>query len=298
MATFQRTYGTGNDYIAPSDGFSLYVIDGGAGTDTVFADTRSTGFTVSPIDSNGMVTVSGASGTTLKLTNVEKMSFKDGVTLTLPTAAPAPAPAPAPVKVTGTSGNDKLSSTSSNVTFDGGAGIDTVSFANLNKASATITKTASGFSVSSPSIGTDTLTNVERIQFANTGVALDLDGNAGVVAKLIGAVFGKDQVANKDYVKIGLAEMDKGSSYLSLAKLAMDARVGANADAATVVRTLYTNVAGTGPSQADLNNFVNQLNNGTYTVASLTQFAAEHQANVSNVNLVGLSQTGLEFNLV
>lgn len=292
MATYTRTFGTANDYIAPSDGFSLYIIDGGAGTDTVFADTRSTGFTVSPIDSSGMVTVAGASGTTLKLTNVEKMAFKDGKVITLPVASAGP------TLINGTSGNDKLTGTAGNNSIDGGAGIDSVLMKSINKAAMGITKTANGLTLSSTSTGTDTLTNVERLEFADGAVAFDLNGNAGKTAKLLGAVFGKQSVSNKEYVGIGLRELDAGMSYEALAKLAIDARLGANADKATIVNTLYTNVAGTPPSTADLNEFVKLLDNGTFTVASLTVFAADHQLNQDNISLVGLSQTGLDYLVV
>lgn len=183
MATYTRTYGPNNDYIAPSDGYSVYVIDGGAGTDTVFADARSGGFTIHPMDASGVTTVSGASGSTLKLTNVEKIAFKDGRTFSLETAATGSSPAQ------GTAGNDLFQTSANNEAFDGAAGIDTLQIG-LARASTTLTKTAAGWALSGPGIGSDTLQNVERLQFSDSKWALDVSssGNAGKAVQCLGAV--------------------------------------------------------------------------------------------------------------
>jgi hypothetical protein len=61
------------------------------------------------------------------------------------------------------------------------------------------------------------MTNIERVKFADAHVALDLDGHAGEVAKLLGAVFGAATVANQDYAGIGLTKADEGLSYEQLA---------------------------------------------------------------------------------
>ena len=54
---------------------------------------------------------------------------------------------------------------------------------------------------SSP-VDTDTLVNVERIQFSDTSLALDISGNAGQAAKILGAVFGPASVKDSDPVGI------------------------------------------------------------------------------------------------
>ncbi len=60
--------------------------------------------------------------------------------------------------------------------------------------------------------GTDTLDSIERIIFTDFALALDVSGSAGMVAKLIGAVFGAGSVANTSYVAIGLSYLDNGTS--------------------------------------------------------------------------------------
>src|SRR5690606_15109025 len=76
--------------------------------------------------------------------------------------------------------------------------------------------------------GTDRLVNVERAIFGDTHVAFDLHGNAGTVAKILGAVFGPDGPDNAGYVGKGLDMVDKGLSYEALAEAAIAARLGAN----------------------------------------------------------------------
>jgi hypothetical protein len=52
-------------------------------------------------------------------------------------------------------------------------------------------------------------------------LCVGLNRNAGSVAKILGAVFGKQFLANKDYVVIGLNLLDAGTSYPDLVALAV-----------------------------------------------------------------------------
>ena len=61
----------------------------------------------------------------------------------------------------------------------------------------------------------DYLQYVQRLNFTDKSIAYDSTGNAGTVAKVLGAVFGKSSLANKSYVGIGLSLVDKGMSYSS-----------------------------------------------------------------------------------
>ncbi|MCB1986033.1 MAG: hypothetical protein H6936_01505 [Burkholderiales bacterium] len=144
--------------------------------------------------------------------------------------------------------------------------------------------------------GTDTLIDIERIAFSDSLLALDLDGNAGNTAKLLGAVFGQETVSNKQFVGIGLRFLDNGTSYEALMQLAIDAALGTKASSHTaVVNLLYKNIVGFAPSPATTTQFVGLLDSGTYTVAEFGVLAAETTLNQENIDLVGLSQTGLEF---
>lgn len=144
--------------------------------------------------------------------------------------------------------------------------------------------------------GIDTLIDIERIAFSDTLLAIDLNGNAGITAKLLGAVFGHESVSNKQFVGIGLHFLDDGTHYEALMQLAINAALGADATNHTVVvDLLYENIVGFTPSPAAEAQFVRLLDSGTYTVAELGVLAAETALNQENIDLVGLSQTGLEF---
>ena len=200
----------------------------------------------------------------------------------------------APRVVSGTPSNDTFTSGQGDAAFSGGAGIDAVVFA-LEKSNYTVSKTAAGFLVRANSglEGSDTLIDVERLQFTDHKVALDLDGNAGMVAKLIGAVFGASSVtAHPEYVGIGLSYIDGGMSYEDLASFAVQAR-GASAPA-DVVNLLWTNVVGSAPTSAQAAPFLSMLSSGT-SVGALTTLAADHELNAAHIDLVGLHQTGIEY---
>lgn len=148
----------------------------------------------------------------------------------------------------------------------------------------------------SASVGNLTLKAVERIVFSDQAIAYDLSGFAGMTAKTLGAVFGKDAVHNKSFVGIGLHLVDDlNFSYPSLMELAINARLGANASSAQVVDLLYTNVVGQAPDAATRKTFTDLLDNGTFTVGGLGVLAADTELNKANINLVGLAQTGLEY---
>ena len=69
--------------------------------------------------------------------------------------------------------------------LDGGNGVDIAVFSG-NLSEYLVSQTTAGYTVTGLD-GTDTLVDVERLQFADTTVALDVDGNASMVA-IIGTV--------------------------------------------------------------------------------------------------------------
>lgn len=196
--------------------------------------------------------------------------------------------------IQGLEGNDILIGNGGNDTLDGGSGIDTAVY-NSTRAQAVVTKTSNGFTVASVQDGLDTLTSIERLKFADVSVALDIDGNAGKTAKILGAVFGAAAVKNKEYAGIGLDLLDKGMSYEALMQAAIDVALGARASNSSVVSLLYKNAAGAPPSAQELLDFTGLLDNGSYTQVSLAIYAADHPLNIASINLVGLATTGLEY---
>ena len=201
--------------------------------------------------------------------------------------------------ITGSGGND---------TIDGGLGIDIAEFSaplgSISSSNYSIQKlndTAWSVSYKGPVItifpppiteGTDQLTNIERLQFTDKNVALDLNGNAGTTAKILGSVFGKESLTNKTYVGIGLYYLDAGWTYDNLAGLALGAAGAKTND--QIVSLLWNNVIGTKPTDADKQPYIALLENGM-TAGALARLAADSSFNMTNINLVGLAQTGIEY---
>ena len=102
--------------------------------------------------------------------------------------------------------------------------------------------------------GIDTLENIERLDFTDSALALDLDNSAGKVAKLIGAVFGAESISKPEYVAVGLYYLDNGTSYEDLATGAIQL-AGTNTPE-QVVTLLWTNVVGSPPTTDQMQPFV------------------------------------------
>ncbi|WP_088278398.1 Ig-like domain-containing protein [Ideonella sp. A 288] len=195
--------------------------------------------------------------------------------------------------VAGTAGNDRLIAGTGLQTVDGAGGIDTLVLPHGREAY-TVALGAHGTTVTAnDGSATLQLTGVERLEFAHSKLALDLDGHAGTVAKVLGAVFGRESVHNTDYVGIGLGFSDGGMGYQALMQLALDARLGANANHGAVVDLLFTNVVGVAPTAEQRASFVALLDSGAHTHGSLGVLAADHPLNLANIELAGLAQTGL-----
>jgi Ca2+-binding RTX toxin-like protein len=190
-------------------------------------------------------------------------------------------------------GNDTIMSGLGDDLLYGGAGIDTAVYME-NHSSFKIIQTSDYWKVdgSSEGLGVDKLWDVERIVFSDKSIAIDLDGNAGTVAKILGAVAGRESLTNKEYVGIGLDLVDKGMSYSDLAALALQA-VGLNTND-QIVTALWTNVIGSAPSAADKAPFIEMLENG-FSRGELAKLAAETTENAANIGLVGLAQTGIDY---
>jgi serralysin len=263
-----------DDTFYPGGGWD--VVDGGLGIDTVVVIGRSSQFKL--VLDNGVTYIdalSGASASTerTELINVELVQFLD--------------------KTVNLVANDTFKGQAGTDLFDGGLGTDTVVYSGP-LVQYTVNKSGSRYIVSEPtgSDGTDYLTNIERLKFKDKFIAIDLDGNAGTTAKILGAVFGKESVSNKSYVGIGLNFLDTGWTYDNLAGLALDAAGAKTND--QIVSLLWTNVIGTKPTAADKQPFIALLENGM-TAGALAHLAADTSLNTVNINLVGLAQTGIEY---
>jgi Ca2+-binding RTX toxin-like protein len=192
----------------------------------------------------------------------------------------------------GNSANNQITGGIGNDSITGGTGIDTALLAG-RKSDFTISRTNAGFTVSAikGNEGSDTLSQMERLKFADSYVALDLDGNAGKVAKLLGVVAGS--AADKQLVGIGLHLLDGGMGMDTLMGLALTA-FGASTNEA-VVNLIWKNLFGTGPTTQQAKPYVDMLSTQQITPGALGVLAAELDLNATKINLVGLQATGIEY---
>ena len=267
-----------SDYIRPLGGSDF--IDGKKGFDTVYVFWPASKFDLKTLQGTTYLdAVSGASKSDkLVLRNVEAIEFSDKVvSLEIP---------------------DTFASSPSKENFDGGPGLDTVTYTG-NQAEYVVKPDVSGIEVSSANFseGADWLLNIERLQFKDKGLAFDLDGNAGVAAKTLGLVFGSDAVALPNYVGICLDLLERQNYTQNLLmKAALNVRLGADAsDPGKVVDFLFVQLTGAVPNAQDKVSFVNLIVNQTYSIESLAVAASELSLNPAAPTLVGLATTGLPY---
>ena len=198
--------------------------------------------------------------------------------------------------LSGGDGNDRLIGGVGNDSLDGGSGLDT----------AEIYSPRSGIRLSRESAGTwavldladssvDRLVNIERIAFSDVNLALDLSGNAGIAAKIVGAVFGKQAIADKSAFGTVLRDLDSGMSYELAAAAAVTKAMGTDRSSAGMVARVYLNVAGVPAPESDLRYFSSLLDSGQKRLGEVVMMGSEHPVNLTNIDLVGLSVTGLQY---
>ena len=270
-----------NDTIYPGGGWD--VVDGGDGFDTVIIVGRSSQF---KLVFDGGVTyidaLSGASAMTerAQLTNVEQVQFLD--------------------KTVSLVVNDTIKGAPGIDFFDGGLGLDTVVYSGPQERY-TINKSGNRYVVSEPtgSDDTDYLVNIERLQFTNGKLALDVEnGNAGEAAKLIGALLGPTYVKDKALAGIVINLLDQKYTSDTIANLGlatpMYLSMAGSSSNTDFVKQVFTNVVGRPPTPSESSTYVNMLDAGT-SQSALALMAAHTDLNAARINLVGLVQHGLEF---
>lgn len=258
-----------------------------------YSYTPTPGFSGSDTFSFKMLGSSGASNTYVGYVNV--VNLIPAVVLMGTTGADALAGNAGNDKLSGGNGADSLVGLGGNDTLDGGDGLDTAVYSGPRSAYAI--KLGTGATVQDKRItgttdGTDSLQNIERLKFADVNVATDLDGHAGQAAKLLGAVFGATSVANKQLVGIAISLLDAGMGYEELATAALTV-IGKSSPADTA-SLLWTNIFGVAPSVEQIAPLVDILNGGM-SVGTLTVIVAETAFIAEKIDLIGLTQAGIEF---
>ena len=138
----------------------------------------------------------------------------------------------------------------------------------------------------------DNLVSIERIEFSDLSVALDLAGSAGQVAKILGSVFGKSYISNTLFAGIGLAYMDGGMSYKDLSGLAAGAAGLSTAD--VLVTTMLRNVTGVEPTATSKAPYLKLLTDGA-SFSDVVMQISDLAVNSQNIKLTDLANSGLAY---
>ncbi len=198
--------------------------------------------------------------------------------------------------IDGRAGRDLIKASAGTDEIDGGSDLDTVAYAGPREAYA-VSFNGAWFKVaarpgSMATEGTSELRRVERVQFSDGGLALDLDGQAGKVARILGAVFGADAVADQRLAGTGLSLLEQGMSYEALAAAAVS--FAGKAAHAEIVDLLWNNIVGTAIPAAERAYWVGLLDGGL-SVGAFAVLAADTSLNAANIDLLGLAATGLAY---
>ena len=269
-----------DDTIYPGGGWD--VVDGGGGFDTVVIIGRSSQFKL--VFDSGVTYIdalSGASAMTerAQLNNVEQVQFLD--------------------KTVSLEVNDTIKGQPGTDFFDGGLGIDTVVYSGPQERYS-ITKSGNRYVVSEPtgSDDTDYLSNIERLQFSNGKVALDLGGNAGQAARLIGALLGPSFIKDKALAGVVIGLIDQDYSIESIANLGLNTSfylaLAGSTKNEDFVNHVFRNVVGRTPEVNEQKTYVDMLNAGT-SQAALAVMAAGTEFTASQIGLTGLTSHGWDF---
>lgn len=269
-----------DDTIYPGGGWD--VVDGGGGFDTVVIIGRSSQFKL--VFDSGVTYIdalSGASAMTerAQLNNVEQVQFLD--------------------KTVSLVVNDTIKGQPGTDFFDGGLGIDTVVYSGPQERYS-ITKSGNRYVVSEPtgSDDTDYLSNIERLQFSNGKVALDLGGNAGQAARLIGALLGPSFIKDKALAGVVIGLVDQDYSIENIANLGLSTSfylaLAGSTKNEDFVNHVFRNVVGRPPEVNEQKTYVDMLNAGT-SQAALAVMAAGTEFTASQIGLTGLTSHGWDF---
>jgi hypothetical protein len=202
--------------------------------------------------------------------------------------------------INGLDGNDLITGGGGNDQINGGNGIDTAVFSG-RRAEYIVSGNAANATVSDSLVardGTDTLTQVERLQFADGAVAFDIakGQNAGDVYRIYQAAFNRKPDASG--LGFWINSLDQGVSLTTIAKdfvgsAEFKALYGATPSNSALVTNFYANVLQRAPDQGGFDFWLGLLNNGTINAADALKSFSESDENVAQV--IGSIQNGIEF---
>jgi serralysin len=277
LATFTGTGEAGTTIQLVHTGALIEIAEAKVGADGKWS------VTTSPLPNGGYPVIAVA-------VDAAENSTSSGVTLNFSVSSPN--------NIDGTDGNDMLAAAVGGNAINGGAGVDTAVYAGA-RANYTVAKEVWGFGVTDKAGngGHDALIDVERVQFADGFVALDIGGSAGEVFRLYQAAFGRP--AESAGLGYWLWGKDQGLSLADMSKQFMtgqpefDALYGTNPTNNEFVNHLYANVLHRAAEGAGYDYWMGVLDTNSATRAQVLTFFSESPENQAQV--IGSIQNGIAY---
>ena len=184
-------------------------------------------------------------------------------------------------------GNDRVLASPESAIIDTGEGIDTVVYTSPGSK---ITKVSDGWLVNG-----NLLKNVERVEFTDKIVALDIDGISGSAYRIYQAAFAR--TPDNEGLKYWINTMDAGHSLEAvaggfIASEEFKTLYGDNPSNEVFVTKLYNNVLGRAPEQEGFEYWVGLLNDQKISnVSTLINFS---ESNENQLNVIGVIENGID----
>ncbi len=295
----------GNPYAGGTQSFSSIAVNHAPTGSVSIAGSAQTGQTLTALntlaDADGLgafnyqwlangVAIQGATASTLTLGAAQagstisvQLAYTDGTGSREQVSSAATAPVSG--VYAGSVSNDKLAGSAGNDQIDGAGGVDTVVYQG-KRANFTLAASTTGFTLTDQSgmEGKDSLVNVERIQFADATLALDIAGNGGQSYRLYQAAFNR----TPDSAGLGfwIYHMDGGMSLQTVASYFVGSPefadlYGSQLTNLAFIDKLYHNVLHRDGEEGGVKFWLNYMDNQGGTQASVLAFFGESPENVA-----------------
>ncbi len=187
----------------------------------------------------------------------------------------------------GGAGDDALAGGTGNNVLDGGDGYDIALFAGGRRA-ANVAQDGGQTRVTSNG-GTDTLTSIEEVRFADGRLVFDANDEAAQVVRLYQAALGR--APEQSGLGFWTTALSNGAALDQLAQGFLNApefvqRYGAGLSNEAFVTALYENILGRGPDAAGHAFWTNALNDGASRATVLSQLSESGENKTKTASLV------------
>ena len=191
-------------------------------------------------------------------------------------------------RILASGGNDTIDAGQGNDTIDGGSGIDVVRFVgSRSRFTVAISNGTVSVSDQQRTLGTDQLTQVEKLQFSDQWVTTDIGGDNAKAYRIYKAAF--DRTPDLPGLGYWMVQMERGMNVVEVAARFVDSSefrqlYGSNTSPSTFITKLYQNVLDRTPDTAGLSWWVEQMQtNASKTFSKVLADFSESKENQENV---------------